>query len=379
MEDSITLKSTSRNSATGDPIVLRQTTKSRLVFIPEVVNNEKNPDCCVKGSFVYQVKSPSGNWELYKTLDLNRLKDKDWVKLNIKSEELKKLITELDKYYNIYEKFGIQFGEKEFLLTDENVKPILDQILEKKGNFRKLLEKGGPDILEKLFNWLSVTPETSLVIEKLQKLKIDNLNKVNSIVGVSNVRKILEIWGENSQNDDEEFWQQTFQKHSWILSQLVSYPIVILDSKAYVGGKSVSNKGGNIIDFLYQNNVTSNVVLIEIKTPSTKLLGREYRNVYSISEELSGSVNQLLNYKEELQKNYLSLKEDKDFDFKSFNPHCLVIAGDSKNELDNKVKIKAFEIFRNDLRNVEIVTYDELKIKIDLLLEIFEGNKSANS
>ena len=373
MEKSIKIKSTSRNSATGEPIVLRQTTKSRLAFIPEIVNNEKNPDCCVKGAFIYQVKLPSGDWDLYKTLDLNKLKDKEWVKLSIKSEELRKLIIALDKYYNIYENYGIQLGEKDFILTDENVIPILDQILEKKENFLKLLEKGGANILDKLFNWISVTPDSDIIINKLQSLKIDGLNRINSIIGISNIRSILDKWEQNENIDDEEYWQIMFTNHSWLLSQVFSHPVVILDKKVYLGGKDISNKGGNIIDFLYQNNLTKNVELIEIKIPQTRLLGKKYRGVYSISEELSGAINQVLNYREELQKNYYSLKNNSENDFSSFNPKCLIIAGCIKDELNDLTKIKAFEIFRNDLKNVEIVSYDELKTKIELLLKIFEN------
>jgi len=375
MSKSIRIKSTSRNSAIGEPILLRKTSKSRLVFIPEIVNNIEHPECSVKGAFVFQVKLPSGDWELYKTLNLNKLKDKEWVKLSIKSEELKILISELNKYYNIYENYGIQLGTKEFLLTDENVKPILDQILERKENFLKLIQKGGSEILEKLFNWISVTSESELVIDKLKSLRIDNLNKINSLIGVSNIRKILEILETYKVNNDEEFWQGTFKNHSWILSQVFSHPIVILDDKAYVGGKGVSNKGGNIIDFLYHNKITSNVVLIEIKTPKTKMLGKKYRGVYSISEDLSGAINQILNYREELQKNYFSLVDQSDKDFLSFNPKCLIISGCIKDELDDKIKTKVFEIFRNDLKNVEIVSYDELKEKIEILLKLLEDTK----
>lgn len=371
----IKIQSTSQNSAMGEPIVLRQTTKSRLIFLPEIVNNLQHPDCCVKGSFIYQVKLPSGTWTDYKTLDLNKLKKDDWVKISIKTEELKTLITSLDKYYNIYEKYGIQKGVNEFILTDDNIKLLLDQILDKKVNFLKIIEKGGPEILEKLLTWLSVTSDTELVINKLQNLKIDNLNKINSLIGVSNIKKLMEHWESNKENSDEEFWQTTFTKHAWILSQIFSHPVVILNDKAFVGGKAITNKGGKVIDFLYQNKITTNVILIEIKTPLTKLLGKEYRSVYSISEELTGSVNQILNYREELQKNYFNLRDQSNTDFVLFNPKCLIIAGSIKTEIDDKTKSKSFEVFRNDIRNVEIISFDELQEKISLMLSILESNK----
>lgn len=371
----VKIQSTSQNSAIGEPIILRQTTKSRLIFLPEIVNNTEHPDCCVKGTFIYQVKLPSGDWENYKTLDLSNLKRDEWVKISIKTEELKILITSLDKYYNIYEKYGIQRGINEFTITDENIKPFLDQILDKKANFLKLLEKGGPVILDKLLAWLSVTSDTELVINKLQSLKIDNLNKLNSLIGVSNIKKLLELWEINKENADEEFWQKTFKNHAWILSQVFSHPVIVLNDKAFLGGKAITNMGGKIIDFLYQNKITSNVILIEIKTPITKLLGHEYRTGYSISEELSGSITQILNYREELQNNYFSLRDQSEMEFVLLNPKCLIIAGSIHKEIDTKAKSRSLEVFRNDIKNVEIISFDELHEKISMMLNILETNK----
>ena len=54
---------------------------------------------------------------------------------------------------------------------------------------------------------------------------------------------------------------------------------------SFVGGKIVKNVDGKIVDYLYRNDLTKNVALIEIKTPETKLLENEYRaNIYSLSK-----------------------------------------------------------------------------------------------
>jgi hypothetical protein len=74
--------------------------------------------------------------------------------------------------------------------------------------------------------------------------------------------------------------------------------------KAYVGGKGIDNTNGNVCDFIYQNNMTQNIALIKIKTPCTSLLGNKYRGTYSLSPDLSGVGNQILNYKDKLTKEY---------------------------------------------------------------------------
>ena len=76
---------------------------------------------------------------------------------------------------------------------------------------------------------------------------------------------------------------------------MFSWPCTVVKDQAYVGGKNVSNTRGKIVDFLVKNRITENAVLIEIKTPQTPLLGREYRQgVINISEDLSGAILQVL-------------------------------------------------------------------------------------
>jgi len=374
MNKTITTTSTSANTAVGQEIVLREGEKSRLVFKPMLVDNAKNPNACVKGDFVYQVKKATGKWEDYKTFNLNQMKDGEWIKLSLHSEELLTLISELDRYYGIFEKYGIPRGEREFILTDRTIRPILDQILKNRDNFKKILAEGGPEILEKLFTWISAAHDTSVVIEQLQKLNVDGLKKINSLIGITNLRKVIQIWNANKKNGDEAFWQSELENNAWVISQVFSHPVIIFQKKAYVGGKAIDNKSGNLVDFLFRNHITSNVVLIEIKTPLTKLMGTQYRsNVYSVSNELSGSINQVITYKDELYKNYFQLAGQSQKEFHSLNPQCLVICGCFENETLNDTSRRSFELFRNELKNVEIISFDELFSKIELLLKLVEG------
>ena len=97
----------------------------------------------------------------------------------------------------------------------------------------------------------------------------------------------MNIWKQNQDNSDEDFWQRTLSDNSFVLSQMFANPVIIIKGKAYVGGKSITNTGGSIVDFLAKNDITNDAVLIEIKTPTTKLLGNKYRDgVYPISSEL---------------------------------------------------------------------------------------------
>ncbi|MFB2837182.1 Shedu immune nuclease family protein [Floridanema evergladense] len=193
---------------------------------------------------------------------------------------------------------------------------------------------------------------------------------------ISNLKNVLKIWQDNKDNSDEEFWQKTFWENSIVLSQVFSFPVILLEDKAYVGGKKIDDKGGNLVDFILANNLSENTVLVEIKTPKTPLLGSLYRGgVHNISSEITGALLQVSNYKDSLIKDYHRLKSESDKSFYAFNPQCLVIAGTWQNEVINQDQKKSFELFRNGLKDVQIITYDELFRKIEILIDLLEGKK----
>lgn len=120
--------------------------------------------------------------------------------------------------------------------------------------------------------------------------------------------------------------------------------------------------------------MTKNTVLVEIKTPKTPIIGINYRqSIYSISEHITGAIVQISNYKDSLTKNYYSLVASMEEEINAFNPSCMVIAGNSQTELIDQGRIKSFELFRNGLKDVQLITYDELFHKIEILIKLIEG------
>lgn len=375
----IKLESTSKKSAIGEDIELRKTKSTRLIFRPEVVTNPRNPKASVRGTFIFQKKKISGEWQDYKTLDLSRLRDEEWIKLEIKSGELYKLITTLDEYYKIYEQYGIIPGTKEFIVTDKNIEEIISQIISEPSWRTSFFQRGGTDLLIDIMQWISETKYPNVIIEKLKDLNVDNLETIHSLLGITKIHRLIELWQGNINNADEEFWQRFFKKHPWVISQVFSYPVVLFKDKAYIGGKSISNKGGNIIDFLYKNKLTDNLILVEIKAPTTKLLSKEYRdNIYSVSTDLSGSVNQILNYKDGFQKEYNQLASKTSSASELFNPKCLLIVGNQKKEIISKYLRRSFELYRSEMKSVEIVTFDELFEKVKFIINMFQERKEED-
>lgn len=142
-----------------------------------------------------------------------------------------------------------------------------------------------------------------------------------------------------------------------------------------MGGKRIDNKGSSIADFVYKKGI-DNVSIIEIKTPSTKIVEDvKYReNVYVPSQELTSSIVQVKEQKDSLMKNYNAIwreSYEEGINFKAFDPKCYLIIGNTS-ELNAK-QIESFNLFRNELRTVEIITYDELLSKMEILYKVLGG------
>jgi hypothetical protein len=182
---------------------------------------------------------------------------------------------------------------------------------------------------------------------------------------------ILRKWDSNKTNADEGFWQITFRENVYAISQVFAVPLVFIKDAAYVGGMSVDRRNAKLVDYLFSQESSQEAVLVEIKTPATKLLGPKYRGTYRPSLELSGSVMQVLDYRRTLLKNLTSVLEGTSHKLSAFAPKCVVIIGNGTLELDNDIKRRAFELFRSNSKEVEIVTYDELFRKLEVLASLF--------
>ena len=173
----------------------------------------------------------------------------------------------------------------------------------------------------------------------------------------------------------EDKWHRFFKKHTWIFSQVLAYPVVFLKDKVNVGGQDLSGSPDKIVDFLYKNKLTNNVTFIEIKTHLTPLVhSTPYRkpDIYSVSKHLTGSIVQVLDQKTKFLKNFHTKKGTSKVD--SLNSTCLVVVGDFKS-IKKKHQKDSFEVFRLSNKDVTVVTFDELLLKIETMLSIFD--KSA--
>ncbi|MFT7036389.1 MAG: hypothetical protein ACJA2S_004918 [Cyclobacteriaceae bacterium] len=202
--------------------------------------------------------------------------------------------------------------------------------------------------------------------EKLLKLRDD----IELVTLEQLIEKYEQMLGKKL---SERHWQALFTQNPFILSMVFGCPIIKVQDQASVGGRKISGSGDKITDFLVKNSTTNNTAIIEIKTPSEPLTGKKYRDsVYSPSIALSGSLNQVLDQKYKLQKNIALIKEaSRRYDVETYAVRCTLIIGQIPEDLE---KQQSFETFRQNSRDVEIITFDELLQKLKLLHNLLSSD-----
>lgn len=371
----IETRSTSLKTAECSPISLRQLDHVRLVFVPTLVENEANPEACVRGHFVYQKKRTKDEWAPIASTALSSLKSGEGFRLELHSQELLTLLKALGPLYRLYRQQGIPRGRSTFVRVEAGLARFFALGESDLTAFLESHKDDATTTLLKLLRWLATSPKAGEAASKLATMAPGQLPDLTALIGLAALKDALSYWEQQGTNSSEEFWQHALTERAYVLSQVFAYPVVVIKSKAYVGGKGISNKGGNIVDFLASVESTDAVVLIEIKTPQTPLLGQEYRDgVFPLSTDMTGAVAQVLRYRQSLMKEFHSIMAERAKPPTLGEPRCLVVAGLAGRELTSGVKRENFELQRERLQGVSIVTYDELFRRLKNVMALFQGD-----
>lgn len=208
------------------------------------------------------------------------------------------------------------------------------------------------------------------------ELEINGLQNLTKTIDFKKIENVLKIWEANKTNANEVlFWHKFLKSNPWIISQVFAASYAIFQNEFYVGGHHSGNaKGAKNTDFGYKNKFSQNIAIIEIKTPVTDLVKKtEYNGrlgIYPMSDGLMGSISQVLNQKDQLQKNFLQNNKEKNFEV--WNPKIILIIGSNENEKLNDNQRACFELFKNSQKDFEIVTFDDLFEKIKNFKDIFK-------
>lgn len=282
----------------------------------------------------------------------------------INDNDLDKIRRGIDRITNLHRKES--FASKKLFLYNEllhNNNSIL---------FPQKKRTGQKDIIYKIIK----DTDFSRPISKSDKRSLLNIKDEIELGYFSTMKNEFDKIVNNQHT--ESSYQRFFEKNSLLLTLFIGSPYMQFNNQAYVGGKSFDNKNGQYPDFLYKHKITNNSFIIEIKCPKTKLLRTTpYREtgIYSSSEELIGSVTQVLTQKYQLETEIATLlKNAEDRNVEAFNVQCFIIIGTLKDLEgdDSKNKKRSFELFRSNQKNLRIITYDECQEQLNNFLQVMK-------
>lgn len=237
---------------------------------------------------------------------------------------------------------------------------------------------------ESLLNFLSANPD---LVKQLLEHGITNY-EVKALgyrkAQLAEFRKMLdraehferrkEEWGANG---DEAAWQNFFERNSWIFGYGLNYiftsPLDEERLEQVVAGSSFYQSGKRVDALLKTRGLISSLCIVEIKTHRTNLLkSNPYRpESWAISSEMAGGISQS---QRAVQKAVSAIPakislttargDPKGDDVYSYSPKAYLVIGSLAEFITengvNEQKFSSFEMFRKNINNPEIITFDEL-------------------
>ncbi len=332
---------------------------TRKIMRARVVNNPNDADACISCVILHQRKGRNDSWEDEEAINLQTLRAGEGVRLNLGCRGTKALRSALEQAYSIGQQ-GVQRGISSFIVagSDDVVIPAGAEAR----YIRQLIDQGlSEDIWEQL---VETNPDLATKLS-LAKIQTDRIAVVQ------------EFAAHIENNDSEKFWQQFLSHNDWIFGFCLSYHFTtMVDREVYVGGTNINGCNGELCDFMAMSDGNARFTsLVEIKRPDTPLLNsRPTRGTtYGVSKELTDAVAQVQTYCHSWGTN--NTRES--FNFQTSNnsvtvlPQGILVIGNTS-ELDNEDKIRSFELFRRNLHNPEIITYDELLARAKFIVKYNE-------
>ena len=359
MTDSYHIRSTSRQSAVVEDKILSAGKTTRLVLRPLIVDNSKNFEASVKIVLIHQRKTPKETWEDVPVVSLNTLKAGEEVRLNLDSAQTLELYHQLKNLYAVADKEGVSLGETSLVVGREE--EIIRTDAGRAAMINLLLNKGYSETVWKTLVDLDPDLATQLSYARIHTERTNALGEFRDNL---------------SQEKSEEWWQSFFEKNNWIFGYGLNYQILkTVQSQPHYGGTNVSGKGAEKGDFLqHTEGEMKFTVLVEIKRPNTPLLGsKQYRNAtWQIGEDLSGGLTQLQANCRRWEREGSENEENRDALKKkgvfTIQPKGILVIGQTA-QLTDIGKRNTFELFRRNILNPEILTFDELHERAKFIVE----------
>jgi hypothetical protein len=283
------------------------------------------------------------------------------VSIELDTEATSKLFEKLTQLYSVQGQ-GVQRGDQDFVVGKKDEVLIVDDTT-KATAIKELLDQGYSEDF-----WHALTEKDPDLASRLASAKL----QLDRETAIAEFEKALATEREN-----EAYWQDFFQRNTWILQAVFSAAVFILQGETYLGGKlpmGRQGKGGVATDFLASDESTKSFAVVDIKTPASELVGALYRGsgdsgfsneTYSIHPELSGGVVQVRNQIAVAVEDF-STTLGPGFDgLNRIHPKGVLITG-TLSDLSDRER-ESFNHFRQGLFSLTVITYDEVLRRLQIL------------
>jgi hypothetical protein len=297
--------------------------------------------------------------------------------------------SEIATLYNFIRNVAVvPIKSKENVKLDDN---FINELVLTKDQLLLLITEQ-PELINEIIRNNTTSQEVALLGERKKQLEIFDklLNDDNYFEESKN------SLGSNKRPED--VWQNYFEKNTWIFGLGLSYqfnsPLEGQKLEQSVKGYDFNNAGKRVDGLLKTRGFLSSLAFGEIKTHTTPLIqntSRPYRGEsWRVSDELAGGVAQVqrtvqvsvnnISTKTQIKSKDGSLTGEEVF---LYTPKSFLIIG-SLSEFGgehgiNEDKYSSFEMFRRNMGNPEIITFDELYERAKHIVEISTAEKKMGS
>lgn len=208
-----------------------------------------------------------------------------------------------------------------------------------------------------------IVPALKAIVK--EKLSSDDLN---TILGRKDALVTFgEMLASNPPHSEPE-WQIFFESNDWILGYGLRYCYLsILQRECRVSGTDLDGKNAVISDFLMSDARFTKIV--ELKRPDTPLFKAKKNRSESwcLSDDLTNAVSQILSQKAQWEiesRGDCYASNGNKITEKTHDVECVLVIGSgqqfSGDTKDSAIKASTLELYRRNMRNIEILLYDEL-------------------
>lgn len=230
-----------------------------------------------------------------------------------------------------------------------------------------------PDLVEELIRNNTTAQDVALLGQRKEQLRVFYSLLTDADYFASS---LIEL-GTNKRPED--LWQRFFEDNTWIFGVGLSYqfnsPLEGKKLEQVVSGYDFQSPGKRVDGLLKTRGFLSSLAFAEIKTHETALLERAktpYRSAaWAVSREIAGGVAQVQRTVQESIRNIQTKTQIQSSDGAPtgeevflYTPRSFLVIGSLSEFAEehgiNEQKYASFEMFRRNLTNPEIVTFDEL-------------------